>query len=137
MTTTPVLPDWFAKALDAMIAGDVAGWMSIYAPDAVHEFPWVPEGRVQRLEGWHAINEYMGRLASGGRLRFGSFEVIGSHESEDALVVELIGHHFRGETPVELGYVSVMTLRNGKVTRFRDYMNPLQLSPNQPNQPNG
>jgi ketosteroid isomerase-like protein len=40
----------------------------------------------------------------------------------------MISHHYRGDDPAELGYVSVMTLRDGKVVRFRDYLNPLQLS---------
>jgi len=129
MTSTSILPIWYATALEALKAGDVAGWMSIYAPDAIHEFPWVPQGRVARLDGWDAINEYMSQLATSGRLRYGDFEVISSHESDDALIVEMIGHHYRGDDPAELGYVSVMTLRDGKVVRFRDYMNPLQLSP--------
>jgi len=128
MTTSPTLPDWYATALDALKAGDVAGWMSIYAPDAVHEFPWVPDGRIDRLEGWDAINAYMSQLATGGRLRYGDFEVISAHETDDALVVEMVGHHSRGDELVELGYVSILTLRDGKVMRFRDYMNPLQLS---------
>jgi len=128
VTGAPELPEWFANAQQALIDGDVAGWMAMFAPDAVHEFPWVPEGRVTRLEGWDAINDYMQQLNDRGRLRFGSFETIGVHETPDSLVVEMIGHHFRGDAPVDLGYVSVMTLRDGKVTHFRDYMNPLQLS---------
>lgn len=128
MTPASTLPDWFATALDALRAGDVAGWMSIYAPDAVHEFPWAPEGRTDRLEGWDAISDYMSGLVSSDRLRFGEFEVISSHESDEALVVEMIGHHYRGDDRVDLGYVSILTLRNAKVVRFRDYMNPLQLS---------
>lgn len=128
MPTPNTLPEWFQNAIDAIVAGDIDGWMAMYAPDAVHEFPWVPAGRPTRLEGWDAINDYMQQLANSGRLRFGSFETIGVHETADSLVVEAIGHHFRGDTAVELGYVSVLTLRDGKVVLFRDYMNPLQLS---------
>ncbi|GAA4168505.1 nuclear transport factor 2 family protein [Gryllotalpicola koreensis] len=127
MTSSNQLPEWFATALDAFGRGDLDGWMAIYAPDAVHEFPWVPEGRITRLEGWDAINAYMGRLVAAGAGGGGTFEVISVTETDDKLIVEMIGRRERDGVPVELGYVSVLTLRDGKVVRFRDYMNPLQL----------
>ena len=37
---TSALPDWFARAIEALQAGDADGWIAIYAPDAVHEFPF-------------------------------------------------------------------------------------------------
>jgi uncharacterized protein len=70
MSPTSALPGWFARALDAISAGDVDGWMEIYAPDAVHEFPFAPEGTVRRLEGRDAIAAYMRQLPE--RIRFGS-----------------------------------------------------------------
>jgi ketosteroid isomerase-like protein len=127
MATSTELPEWFATALDAFGRGDLAGWMAIYASDAVHEFPWVPEGRVTRLEGRDAIEAYMSPLVEGGRAGGGTFEVISVTETDDKLVVEMIGRRERDGIPVELGYVSILTLRDGKVVRFRDYMNPLQL----------
>jgi hypothetical protein len=77
--------------------------MSIYGPDAVHEFPWASEDRVRRLEGREAIAAYMS---------------------------EADGHHQRiaGDTPVDLSYIWFITVRESRVTHFRDYMNPLQLS---------
>ncbi len=52
-------------------------------------------------------------------------------EAGDELIIEATGHHRRvsDDAPRDLSYVWLTTLRDGKVAHFRDYMNPLQLSP--------
>lgn len=69
MSPKSALPEWFAKAHSCLMAGDIDGFMSMYAPDAVHEFPWAPENQVRRLEGREAIAAYMSQLP--GRIEFG------------------------------------------------------------------
>ena len=86
MSSSSTLPEWFSEALACLQAGDIDGYMSVYAPDAVHEFPWASEGQVHRFEGCDAIAAYMGQLP------------------------EFITH------------------RDGKITRWQDYMNPRQRS---------
>jgi len=58
MSPTSTLPEWFARAIQSLQAGDIDGYMEIYAPDAVHEFPFAPEGairrRARRDRGLHA-----------------------------------------------------------------------------------
>ncbi len=51
MPPTSTLPAWFTRAIEALKAGDIDGWMEIYTPDAVHEFPFAPEGAIRRLIG--------------------------------------------------------------------------------------
>jgi hypothetical protein len=70
MSPTSSLPAWFAHAIEALRAGDIGGWMDIYALDATHEFPFAPTGAVHRLEGCNAISAYMSQLP--GLVRFGS-----------------------------------------------------------------
>lgn len=128
MTPTSTLPAWFENAIQALRAGDVDGWMKIYAADAVHEFPFAPEGRVDKLEGREAIAAYMAQLPK--LIRFGSLSDVRVREIENELIIEATGHHRRvsDDTLRELSYVWFITLRDGQVTHFRDYMNPLQLS---------
>jgi uncharacterized protein len=115
------LPEWLAEAMRALKAGDGAAWMAIYAEDAVHEFPFAAEGHVRRLEGRDAIGAYMGGL--GGRIRFGELGDIRVREAGDEVIVEAVGHHFTPDgTPRTIGYVWFITLRDGKVILFRDYM---------------
>ncbi len=128
MSPTSSLPTWFARAIEALQSGNINGWMEIYSPDAVHEFPFAPEGAPRRLEGRDAIAAYMSQLPS--RIRFGSLSDVRVREAGDELIIEATGHHHRlpENTPRDLSYVWFITLRDGKVTHIRDYMNPSQLS---------
>ncbi len=128
MSPTSTLPLWFSRAIDALKAGDVDGWVQIYAPDAVHEFPFAPPGAPRRLEGRDAIAAYLRQLP--GRIRFGALSDVRVREAGDELIIEATGHHhrLRDETPSDLSYVWFITRRDGQVAHIRDYMNPLQLS---------
>lgn len=122
------LPDWLAAAVAALQRGDVAGWMELYAADAVHEFPFAPAGGVDRLEGRAAIAAYMAQLPT--LLRFGPVDDVGVRQAADETIVEAVGHHRRADDdrPVDLRYIWFITRRDGKVTHIRDYMNPDQLA---------
>ncbi|WP_031468810.1 nuclear transport factor 2 family protein [Sciscionella sediminilitoris] len=127
MAPTSTLPDWLSRSLDALKSGDVDGYLEMYAPDAVHEFPFAPEGAPRRLEGRAAIADYMRGLP--GLLRFGPFTDIRVRQAEDETIVEFTGHHHSipDDAPRDIDYVFIITRRDGEVTHIRDYMNPLQL----------
>jgi hypothetical protein len=63
-------------------------------------------------------------------IRFGSLSDVRVREVSNELIIEATGQHrsVSDDTPRELSYVWFITLRDGQVTHFRDYMNPLQLS---------
>ena len=128
MAITSSLPAWFAHAVEALQAGDIDGWMEIYADDAVHEFPFAPEGAPRSLERRNVVAACMAQCP--WRIGFGSLTDLRVREAGDELIVEATGHHRRvsDDAPRDLGYVWFITRRDGKVTRIRDYMNPLQLS---------
>jgi hypothetical protein len=128
MSSTSTLPSWLARAIKALQVGDTDGFSAIYAPDAIHEFPFAPEGAIRQLAGRDAIAAYMRQLPD--RIRFGSLSDVRVREAGDELIVEATGHHRRipDDTPRDISYVWFITLRDGQVAHFRDYMNPLQLS---------
>jgi uncharacterized protein len=121
MSPTSALPQWLSDAVASLAAGDVDGWMRMYAPDAVHEFPFAPEGRARRLEGHDEIAAYMSQFP--GRVRFGTLSDVRVREAGDELIVEAVGHHRRvaDDTPTTISYVWFITLRDGRVSHFRDY----------------
>ncbi|WP_322014890.1 nuclear transport factor 2 family protein [Paraburkholderia sp. J12] len=128
MSASSSLPDWFAQALQALQAGNTDGYMAIYAADAVHEFPFAPDGAVPLLVGRETIAAYMRSLTE--FIRFGTLSDVRAREVGNELIVEAIGHNQRlpDHAPMQINYVWFITLRDGKVVHFRDYMNPLQLS---------
>jgi len=128
MSPTSTLPSWLARALEALQAGDIEGYMKIYAPDAVHEFPFAPEGAIPRLLGRDAIAAYMRQLPE--HIHFGPLSDIRVHDAGNEFIIEATAHHRRisDNTPRDLGCIWFITVCEGQVTHFRDYMNPLQLS---------
>lgn len=128
MSPTSTLPDWLERALAALQTGDTEGYMAMYAPEAVHEFPFAPDGGVRRLEGRAAITAFMQHLPS--MIRFGSLTDVRVRQAGDEFIVEATGHHRRIEddAPRVLDYVWFIRVQSGLVTHLRDYMNPLQLS---------
>lgn len=122
------VPDWLATAIEAWVEGDLDGWMAIYAEDAVHEFPFAPPGAPRGVEGQAAIAELLRPLQQ--HIRFGRFELGRVRQIGDETIVEATGHHrvVATDTALDLDYVWFITRHDGKVTHFRDYMNPLQLS---------
>jgi uncharacterized protein len=58
------LPTWFERAIGALESGDIERWMTIYPPEAVHEFPFAPAGFPRELVGRAAIATYMRQLPS-------------------------------------------------------------------------
>lgn len=125
MSPTPTLPHWFSQALAAFADGDIDTYMTVYASDAVHEFPFAAAGQVQRLEGQAAIAAYMRQLPQ--LIRFGKINIIAAREAENELIVEASARHYRlpDEAPFDLGYVWFITYDGEKVSRMRDYMSPL------------
>ncbi|AEW92868.1 MULTISPECIES: nuclear transport factor 2 family protein [Streptomycetaceae] len=129
MTASSTLPQWFARALASLWAGDLDGFTSIFAPDALYEIPFTPNGPV-RLENRQEIEAFMRGLLDGGLLRYGSLTEVRAYEAGDELIVEAVARHHRSTdgSPVDLSYVWFITRQDGQVTRFRDYMNPLEIS---------
>ncbi len=128
MPITTTLPEWLAEGVRALQEGNIEGWMRLYAPEAIHEFPFAPEGSVSRLEGRETIANYMRQLP--GLIHFGPLSDVLVREAGDEVIIEALGHHHRvaDGTPRDLRYVWFITRRNGEVTHIRDYMNPLQLT---------
>ncbi|MGO8993774.1 MAG: nuclear transport factor 2 family protein [Polyangiaceae bacterium] len=88
--TTIAPPEWFTTALEALREGDVDGFVRMYDDDAIHEFPFAPEGRPERLEGKAAIADYMKNLPA--LVQLDSFDGVRVREAGDELIVEANGH---------------------------------------------
>ena len=125
MSIKSSLPDWLDRAIAALREGDMAGWMSIYAADAVHEFPFAAEGAVRSLHGRNEIEAYMRPMSE--RMRFGPLTNIRRREVGDELIIEAVGHHrtIPDDLPRTLAYVWFITRQGDQVTHIRDYMHPL------------
>ncbi|MGW7082399.1 nuclear transport factor 2 family protein [Streptomyces sp. NPDC054871] len=134
MTTTQPAPapsahpsatDVFTRSLDLLLAKDIDAWVALWAPDGVFEFPFALPGAPHRLVGRDAVRQYMADYPDHIDLR--SFEDLTVHRTEDpeTIVAELRGTGRAVATgrPFEMPYIQVVTVHEGRITRFRDYWN--------------
>lgn len=103
-------------------ADDLPG---LFTDDIVFEFPFAPEGLPARLEGRGALAAHLERL--GPLLSLGEMELHAVYPSGDTVIVEFSckGRGVQTGLPYDQIYISIITLRDGRIARYRDYWNPL------------
>ena len=109
----------------SLIAQDYEKWLSLFSEDAVFEFPYAPAGYTQRLAGMEEIRNYMYEFPKlMNILSFSSPDLI---VYKDTIVAEYTCDAVMTGTgkPYRQTYISVINIRDGKITRFKDYWNPM------------
>ncbi|MEU6480796.1 nuclear transport factor 2 family protein [Streptomyces sp. NPDC047017] len=128
---TPTSPqELFRHGLRLLLDKDIDAWVALWAEDGVMEFPFAPEGRPRRLAGRAAVAAYMRPYPDHIDLR--DFPELTVHETTDpgTIVAELrgVGRLVATGGPFDMRYVAVVTVRDGLITGYRDYWNPLALT---------
>ncbi|XXY53621.1 nuclear transport factor 2 family protein [Sorangium sp. So ce269] len=117
----------FRRGLQSLADKDVKGWTSMWADDGSMEFPYAPPGYPQRLDGRAAIDDYMRDYPT--KVDIMSFTIEAFHTTTDPNVViiefSVDGRSVEIGRPYTMRYVGVVTLRDGKIIKYRDYWNPL------------
>jgi len=120
--------DMFNKLAQSVGTGDVGALVDLCADDVVFEFPFAPAGRPTRVEGKPAVTDYLKGVAA--RVRLEGVRDLEVHETvkPDVAIIEmtLTGTVTATGAPHEQSYVSVLTVRDGLIARYRDYWNPLR-----------
>ncbi|RKG97750.1 nuclear transport factor 2 family protein [Corallococcus sp. CA053C] len=120
-----------ARVMDAhlaLIGTDIERWLTLFADDAVVEFPYAPSlGMPSRLEGIEAIRAYFvpitqrfQGLAFAGVQRYPTTDPnVGWMEVHGSATLQPSHFHY------EQDYVMRLHLREGRIVRYREYWNPL------------
>ncbi len=115
------------KAAIARSAGDMS---SVYAVDAVHEFPFTRPGVPTRLEGRDAIMSFITAFWSTSPLRYERYRTIAIHATADpdTIVVEQEVEGISSTTgSFVLPNTMVLKARHGEIAHVRDYANLLAV----------
>jgi len=114
-------------ALGDLLDPSAERFLDMLADDAVMEFPYAPPGYVTALHGRREVEAHLAGF--GDILQIDSMRLSAVHRSTDAqtVVVEFScrGRGTKTGAPYDQRYVSVIALRDGKITRYSDYWNPL------------
>ncbi|MEW2087111.1 nuclear transport factor 2 family protein [Streptomyces sp. NPDC005283] len=117
----------FRRGLELLLAKDIEAWVELWAEDGVCEFPFAPPGAPRLLEGKSAVHAYMAHYPD--HVDLSGFPYLEVHRTEDpeVVIVEMRaeGRAVATGKPFEMSYVVVVTVKDGLITRYRDYWNPL------------
>ena len=99
--------------------------LGLFADDVIFEFPYAPDGLPRRLNGTAALAAHLERL--GPLLSFGPMELGNVHAAGATVIFEFscAGEGVDTGAPYNQVYISVVTVRDGRIARYRDYWNPL------------
>jgi uncharacterized protein len=102
-------------------------WIDLWADDGVLEFPFAPSGRRRRYVGKPEILAYMKPLA--GRMKIEELEYFRVHPMLDpamsCIEMGIKGRIQKTDTPYNQKYVSIIEMKGGKLSLYREYWNPI------------
>ena len=105
-------------------------WIELWADDGVCEFPFASLGRPRLLQGKEQILAYMTAYPS--RIFIEGVDKLRVHPAlnPNVVVVEMTikGRAVETDKPYNQQYVIVAETRDGKLTHYREYWNPLVLA---------
>jgi uncharacterized protein len=115
------------RAIDLLLAHDMAGFAGLWAVDGTMEFPFAPDGYPQRLDGRAAVTEYLRDYTDHVDVRAIPRRTVHRTLDPDVVVVEFEadGTAVRTGRPYRMRYISVITVREGEIAAYRDYWSPL------------
>ncbi|MFC8664382.1 nuclear transport factor 2 family protein [Streptomyces sp. NPDC057199] len=121
--------DLYRHSLRLLLDKNIPAWVALWAEDGILEFPFAPQGWPGRLEGKEAIAAYMRRYPD--HIDLHDIPDLRIHQTteSDVIVVEMraVGRLVETEGPFDMTYIAVVTVRDGLISSYRDYWNPLAV----------
>ncbi|MFJ5234676.1 nuclear transport factor 2 family protein [Kitasatospora sp. NPDC088391] len=133
----PTASEVLARYRRAMLDLDADALAALYAPDAVHEFPFRFPGFPERFEGREAVRAGYAAAWAATPARPREIVETGLHRSADDPEVLLVEQTVRGELAGGRGEFTmtgllVLRVRNGLLVHVRDYLDGLAASGGRP-----
>jgi ketosteroid isomerase-like protein len=122
--------DVLERMREAAITRSARDMSSVYAVDAVHEFPFTRPGVPSRMEGRDTIMSFITAFWNTSPLRFECYRTIAIHATADpdTIVVE---QEVEGTSSTTgsfiLPNIIVLNTQHGEIAHLRDYANLLAV----------
>ncbi|MFI6082964.1 nuclear transport factor 2 family protein [Streptomyces sp. NPDC051217] len=129
MPTNTAAADVYRQGLRLLLDKNIPGWVDLWDTGGVLEFPFAPDGWPKRLDGKAAIGDYMRGYPD--HIDVHDFPDVEIHQSTvaETVVVEMrgVGRLVETDKPFDMNYIAVVTVKDGLITHYRDYWNPLAV----------
>lgn len=128
--SVPMAPaELYHHGLRLLLEKDIPSWMDLWDEEGVMEFPFAPPGWPRRLEGRQAVADYMRPYPD--HIDLHGFPWVKIHQTTvpETIVVEMrgVGRLVATDSPIDMTYIAVVTVNDGRITSYRDYWNPLAV----------
>jgi ketosteroid isomerase-like protein len=125
VTHTP--EETFRTLLDLLLAKDMDAIADLWADHGTAEFPFAEGDSPTHLAGRDAVRAYLAGYPELMDVRSVPAVTVHHTQRPDTIVVEFTAHGrtVRTGAPYRMDYITVITTRDGLITRYRDYWNPL------------
>lgn len=128
--SAPTAPtDLHRHSLRLLLDKNIPAWVALWAEDGLMEFAFASDGWPRRLEGKKAIATYMRHYPD--HIDLHDFPDLRIHQTTDpqTIVVEMrgAGRPVESDAPFDMTSIAVVTIRDGHITSYRDYCNPLAV----------
>ena len=117
----------FKRSLEAFLGKDMRAWADLCAEDVLVEFPYSPENLPSRLEGREAIFRYLEYYPTIIDIREIDSVTVYETNRPDTIVAEwsVKGEVIPNGNKYDMSYATFVTVRDGQITNYREYWNPL------------
>ena len=116
------------RAHQLFLQKDLNSFADMFAEDGIHELPFAPPGVPIVLQGRENIRNYFAAITK-TPVEFHEFTDLSVHQTldPDVVIAEYQAHGVitSSGAPYNTRYIQVLHARNGKITLWRDYWNPL------------
>jgi len=109
---------------------DMQSWLELFDEQIRFEFPYADEGYNKLLEGKQALAQHMEQFDGMIRMNHFSTPVIHQTLNPDIFIAQFQGTGILLETGKVYAqdYISLIEVKNGKISRYLDYWNPLAVA---------
>ncbi|MEV2243200.1 nuclear transport factor 2 family protein [Streptomyces sp. NPDC049970] len=117
----------FHRLLKLLAAKDMDAVADLWAEFGTAEFPFAAGDSPRRLTGREAVREYLADYPDLMDVQAIAALTVHRTGRPDTIVAEFTAHGrtMATDEPYRLDYITVLTTRQGLITRYRDYWNPL------------
>jgi len=126
----PTPRDVFEHMRRQWLSPDPGFHADLLAEDVVVEMPFTPPGQPSRIRGREAFLAFAEPRRAALPLRFEAVDVVAVHDTADpeVIVVEYTMTGVLGEHRASAPFIGVLRARDGLITHWREYQNPLALA---------
>ncbi len=112
---------------DDLISPDAETLVDMMTDDIVFEFPFPMPNGIQRIEGKTALEDYLPKVGAALTIETLALTraLISTDRTTATVEFSCKGCNKTSHARYDQNYVSVIDLRDGRISRYRDYWNPL------------